>query len=295
MRNTFARYLQGDLSAEMALMYGLQATRSFETLQAALGAAKQAGLEKGLIQYATALSALSALATENRPGCERIVGMLRSEVDTDAPAASVDEGIAFCKRLFNWSVGQSTEASVALYSLGNPAILEAATAEIVEVMRQWSLLGRTRDLLEIGCGIGRFQTALASHAHEITGIDVSVDMIRAARSRCAGLTNVSLLECTGRDLTLFAPGSCDLVFAVDSFPYLVQCGMALVETHFSEVRRVLRPGGDFLILEFSYGRDLEADRRDVGRLAEGAFEVLVNGERPFRLWDGCAFHLRALP
>ena len=288
------RYLAGEVSAEMALMYWLQAARSVDEIQAWLASALAASASDDVSPHAAALARLSALVAANRDGCDRIAGMLASGVDTDERAASVDEGIAFCKRLFDWSVAQCAEASVALYSLGSPAILDAATREIIDVMRQWRLLGPSRRLLEIGCGIGRFQQALAENALEITGIDVSATMIQTARTRCAGYPNVSLLECSGRDLAMFAAESFDLVFAVDSFPYLYQSGMALVETHFREVRRVLRPGGDFLILEFSYRGDIEADRRDIGHLACGTFEVLVNGARPFSLWDGAAFHLRAL-
>lgn len=181
-----------------------------------------------------------------------------------------------------------------LYSLGNAAILDAATSEIAGVMREWNLVGRERSMLEIGCGIGRFERALAADALSITGIDVSRNMVAAARKRCAGLANVSLLECSGRDLRQFRADSFDLVFAVDSFPYLFQSGMALVEKHFREVARVLKPRGDFLILEFSYRSELRSDRTDVARLAAAAgFEVLVDGVQPFTLWDGAAFHLRA--
>ena len=292
-RDIVARYLDGNLSAEMALMYWLLTTRSIDAIQAALGVAIGASMAAGSAQHTAALTTLCALAAANHNGCERIAGMLRSGVDTDEPAPSVEEGIAFCKRLFDWSVGQCAEASVALYSLGNPAILDAATGEIVVLMREWQLLGRARRLLEIGCGIGRFQKALAAHVLAVDGIDVSANMIRAARSRCAGCTNVTLQECSGRDLALFAPASFDFVYAVDSFPYLYQSGMTLVEKHFREVRRVLKPGGDFLILEFSYRSDIDSDRRDVKRLASTGFDVLVDGTRPFSLWDGAVFHLRA--
>ena len=292
-RDLVARYLDGNLSAEMALMYWLLTTRSIDAIQSALGVAIGASVAAGSAQDTVSLTTLCALATANHNGCERIAGMLRSGVDTDEPAPSVEEGIAFCKRLFDWSVGQCAEASVALYSLGNPAILDAATGEIVALMREWQLLGRARRLLEIGCGIGRFQKALAAHVLAVDGIDVSANMIRAARSRCAGCTNVTLQECSGRDLALFAPASFDFVYAVDSFPYLYQSGMTLVEKHFREVWRVLKPGGDFLILEFSYRSDIDSDRRDVKRLASTGFDVLVDGTRPFSLWDGAVFHLRA--
>jgi SAM-dependent methyltransferase len=118
-------------------------------------------------------------------------------------------------------------------------------------------------------------------------------MIEAARKRCAGLPNVRLLVTSGRDLAAFADRAFDAVVAVDSFPYLYASGIAPVAIHIREAARVLRPGGDLVILNLSYRGDIEADRRDVRHLAaEAGLTVLRNGESAFRLWDGLAFHLR---
>jgi len=58
-------------------------------------------------------------------------------------------------------VRQSEEASVALYSLGNPELLAAATREVVERMNEWAVLAPMRDALDVGRGIGRMESALA--------------------------------------------------------------------------------------------------------------------------------------
>jgi len=44
------------------------------------------------------------------------------------------------------------------------------------------------------------------------------------------------------------------VYSVNTFPYLVLSGRALVERHFREVRRVLRSGGAFVLFNYAYGR-----------------------------------------
>ena len=125
------------------------------------------------------------------------------------------------------------------------------------------------------------------------GIDVSARMIEAARRRCRGLSNVALEICSGRDLAGFTDHSCELVYAIDSFPYVYEAGLTLVDAHFREAKRVLRPRGDFVIFNFSYRGDLHADQLDVDRLAElWGFQVLRNGERPLCSWDGAGFHLR---
>ena len=75
------------------------------------------------------------------------------------------------------------------------------------------------------------------------------------------LANVRIVETSGKDLRRFDDEQFDLVYAVDSFPYLVQSGTDLVVTHFTEAARVLRPRGSFIILNFSYRGDPEVDRR----------------------------------
>jgi cyclopropane fatty-acyl-phospholipid synthase-like methyltransferase len=237
---------------------------------------------------------VTAVMKQNAAGCVRVAAMLASGVDNPPENGTVEEGIRFCRRLFDWSVTQSEEASVALYSFGNPALLHQATREIAELFAAWGLLGQDRVALDIGCGIGRLEEGLASKLLHLTAIDVSEAMTAAARRRCIALSNVSVRTASGQDLRDHASASFDLVFAVDTFPYLVQSGMALVETHFAEVRRVLRGGGDFVILDFSYSEEPGRDQEEVARLAaDHHFDVLVAGSRPFSLWNGKAFRLRA--
>jgi SAM-dependent methyltransferase len=204
-----------------------------------------------------------------------------------------DDEIARCARLFHEALRESPEASVALYSLGSPTRLEAATAEVVALLDRLGVLGPKRRILEIGCGIGRFQRALAGRAAALTGIDIAPGMIAEARRRCAGLSNVGLIRTSGRDLAAFEPATFDAVLAIDSLPYVHRVGVALLETHFREVARVLRRDGDFVILNLTYRDDLGLDREDARRLAGlGGFQVLRNGIRDLELWDGATFHLR---
>ena len=102
--------------------------------------------------------------------------------------------VARCRRLFDRLVEMNAEASVALYSLGEPGLLDAATREVVDLLDQLAVLGPERHVLDIGCGIGRFERALADRVAAITGIDISPQMLQAARQRCAGLANVSFIE-----------------------------------------------------------------------------------------------------
>ncbi len=232
------------------------------------------------------------LLDEHAAGAGKVAAMLEGVLDSPPYNASPAESVAFSKRLFDWSVTQSEEASVALYSLGSADLLAEATNEIALRLQSFGVLDPARSALDIGCGIGRIEVALAPRLRAIHGIDVSPKMIEAAARRCAGLANVSLALSSGLDLADLGSAAFDLVLAVDSFPYLVQAGAALVRAHFHEVARVLARGGDFVILNFAYDRSLAQDRADVRALAdESGLAVVIDGEAPFTLWNARAFVL----
>ena len=296
VRQILARCLDGSISPAVALMQMLIETENAVVVRAAVDdvTRRAAALSRsGDNLLRDRVDDLTQLVLENEEGCSLIAEMLRSNMDSSDPAPSVEEGIAFCERLFDWSVQQSEEASVALYSLGSPELLERATREIVVQLERWGILSRDRVVLDIGCGIGRLEVELASRVAAVHGMDVSMQMINAALRRCAPLSNVHLLKVTGRDMADYSDASFDAAIAIDTFPYINQSGVALVERYFAEAQRVLKPGGDFVIANFSYSTDDTADESSVRSLAgRHSFETITAGERPFALWDGLVFHLR---
>ena len=278
---------RGEVTAAMALARLLVARKDVGSVRRALREAAGAG------DHARAARELERLLDANAAGAERAVAMLTSDLDGGS-AGSLDEGIARCARLFDWAVGVDPAASVALYSLGDEGLLAAATAEAVGLMRALGVMASGRDLLDLGCGTGRFAAALAPEVASVTGVDVSAEMVRAARERCVGLANVRLLQTSGRDLATFADGSFDAVIAVDSFPYLYRVGgLAFAEAQLREVARVLRPGGDALVMNLSYRGDLALDRAEAEGFAVRLWFVLQrNGTSDLRSWDGVTFHFR---
>lgn len=277
------RYLRDEISAPIAIMELLLLTWDSDQVLEAIAARDDDSAPIG---------AMRELAIAHVAGCEEIAEMLRTELDDPEPATSVEEGIARTRRLFDDAVTRNAEASVAMYSLGSPALLARATTEVVAVFDAWGALGPARDALEIGCGIGRLLVPLAGRLHSIVGVDVSPRMIEACTERVAGLANVRVLETDGRDLRAIASRSLDLVYSVDAFPYLVLSGRALVATHLQEIARVLRPGGQLVIFNYAYGRSRALDTAEVAELAEAAgLNVLRSDETPFRLWNAVGFLL----
>uniref|UniRef100_UPI001C2CD92B hypothetical protein n=1 Tax=Sphingomonas bacterium TaxID=1895847 RepID=UPI001C2CD92B len=95
------------------------------------------------------------------------------------------------------------------------------------------------------------------------------------------------------DLAMLGDGSVDLLLAVDSWVFVVPAGPAVADVMTAEIARVLAPGGDWLVFNWSYRGDPALDEADARALAaRHGLEVVRCGERPFAIWDGVGFHLR---
>jgi SAM-dependent methyltransferase len=288
-RWTLIDYLAGKASAEVTLPRLILAFGYVEEVEACLDQVARSWEPP----VPHALRKLVRMVRERRRGLERVAATLDDHPDIDIPFSSMDEGIDAYRRFFDRAVRRDEPSSVAAHSLGDPEVLEQSTLEVVQLFDRLGVLGRDRHALEIGCGTGRFLVALAPHLAAIHGVDISPRMIETAGRHCTGLPNVSLSVTPGRDLAGFADASFDLVFAADSFPYIHHASRALAALHVREAARVLRPGGDLVILNYSYRDDANTDRREVVRLcAPCGLELLANGEQPLRLWDAVVFHAR---
>jgi SAM-dependent methyltransferase len=280
------RLAAGEIPANVALMHLLAEAEEAEAARAAL-AAWQASQADPAVR---ARLAQAAALLQANPGAHALIRRVLARMDHRRELRP-DQVLGTLAADYDHLVGLSPEAAVALYSLGDPALLQAATAEVVERMRAWGLLGADRDALEIGCGTGRFLSALAPELAGVVGVDVSPAMVEAARAATARLANVEVRQGDGRDLGGFATAGFDLVLAADSFPYLVQAGLA--EAYLAEIARVLRPGGDLLILNYSYRGSVELDEADLLRTAPPLGLQPVRRPSPgFRYWDAASFTFR---
>lgn len=250
------------------------------------------GLEVAAGRGDARLDALHDLAREASEGLRTLERMVAAGAD-HGPAASAPDGVEAARRMFDRLVALSPEASVAAYSLGDPARLAAATAEVMEWLRGLGLLEGRPAVLDLGCGVGRFCVALAPHARCLVGLEVSEGMARVARQRLAGIGHALVVRGSGHDLAPLRDGAFDLVLAVDVFPYIVQASPALADRYLEEARRVLRPGGSLVILNWSYGGAAD-DPEDLPRRADKVGLLLHRSkEIAFRQWDGLAFWLQS--
>jgi ubiquinone/menaquinone biosynthesis C-methylase UbiE len=102
-------------------------------------------------------------------------------------------------------------------------------------------LAEGRVTIDAACGEGYGSALLAKHAARVTGIDLSTQAIALARRRYGSAANLEYVE--GRCEALpVADASADLFVSFETLEHL-QSPRALV----SEVARVLRPGGVFVV------------------------------------------------
>ena len=108
---------------------------------------------------------------------------------------------------------------------------------------KWEQYGVLRDsCLEIGCGAGRMTTQLATYFGTVQALDVSPGMLSTARGRVP--PNVQLHVCDGLRFPLI-DRSVDAIFSTHVLQHLSHTDAGAV--CFSEMYRVLKPGGTIMI------------------------------------------------
>jgi ubiquinone/menaquinone biosynthesis C-methylase UbiE len=170
-------------------------------------------------------------------------------------------------------------------------LYDRAFADIRVRRAEWRWLNRRLDalpfarprVLEIGCGTGALLRALAPRIAQGIGLDVSTEMLRRARARCAdtpALGQLSFLQIDSSTLPL-PDHSVELAISFLSFRYLDW------PTIWAEIRRVLVPGGHFLMIDMVQA---QATARDLpGLLRSSARQLALPLTAP-----GFARDLRAL-
>lgn len=261
----------------LALMHLLGASRSE-------GEARQA-LAESRARHDASAAAIDAVteAWRKRPGAFATIREVLA-VAQDGDVALRGDAVDRWRTAFDRIAMDHPEAGVALYALGDPALLAAASREIVASLVRWGDLRAGMVVLDLGCGIGRLSGLMAQEGAVVLGVDLSGGMLAEAIRRHGG-PGLLFAQVSGRDLQALADRAFDLVVAADVFPYLVDAGGAA--GHLRELARVLRPGGRLVIANFSYRGDPGRDEADLRAWStEAGLALLEPPSRPFASWDG---------
>ena len=136
-----------------------------------------------------------------------------------------------------------TDAYAARYRAHDEAIRDGATvAQLGEWLRGVCVkFGRSIDVLDLGCGTGRYFHALA-RVRRLVAIDVSRAMLERARQPVGGVAAEELTLVEGDFLSHdFPPASFDLVYAIGVLAEHSPLDRSIAE----RVARWLKPGGRF--------------------------------------------------
>ncbi|MDW7761605.1 MAG: class I SAM-dependent methyltransferase [Acidobacteriota bacterium] len=125
---------------------------------------------------------------------------------------------------------------------GTPDLTEKVVGDFVS-----PYLRSGDEVLEIGCGGGKYSEILASRDIRLVCGDVSRHMLERTKNRLAGRSNVRFAKLNGCNLNSFSDAAFDLIFSFDVFVHLD------IEDTFSylgEIRRTLKPSG-YGVLHFA--------------------------------------------
>ena len=162
------------------------------------------------------------------------------------------------------------------------------TTEESNQIPKWLGLKRDSEVLEIGCGSGRYALHVVELAScRITGVDINAHGIRNANrlAQEATLSSVRFEECDVSKGLPFGESTFDAVFAND-----VLCHIRGRASIFAEVFRVLKQGGRFLLSDALVIGGIVSDQEIAARSSIGYYEFSPAGENE-RLLRAAGFEI----
>jgi SAM-dependent methyltransferase len=122
---------------------------------------------------------------------------------------------------------------------GGPAFAERIVAELAA-----PYLGPEVDVLELGCGGGKFSAHLRQRSRRLVCTDISADMLARTRAHVGEGPDVAYVQLNGRDFAGVPDRSVAFVFSYDVLLHLQPQN---VFSYLLAARRILRPRGIFML------------------------------------------------
>jgi SAM-dependent methyltransferase len=122
---------------------------------------------------------------------------------------------------------------------GGPAFAERIVADLTA-----PYLGADVDVLELGCGGGKFSALLRARTRRLVCADISPDMLARARVHVGDGDDVEYHQLNGHDFTGVPDRSVDMIFSYDVLLHLQPQN---IFSYLHDARRILRPHGIFML------------------------------------------------
>jgi SAM-dependent methyltransferase len=125
--------------------------------------------------------------------------------------------------------------------------LATGRADVTGTVAWLAALGlptRWQRALDFGCGVGRLSQALADHADEVVGLDISEPMLEVARAIDRTGGRCTFVHNDVADLRRFPDGHFDLVYSALVLQHLPR---PAIDLYLAELLRVLRPDGTAVV------------------------------------------------
>ncbi len=129
-------------------------------------------------------------------------------------------------------------------NVNNPKDLYQQGKNVVRLLEKLRLINRESRVLDIGCGVGRVEYALAGSVERCVGIDIAPSMIKLARKNVKA-KNVTFLTTNGDSLNEVKNEKFDLVFSLLVFQHLSR---RIFQKYVKEASQILAKGGKLFFI-----------------------------------------------
>ena len=162
-------------------------------------------------------------------------------------------------------------------------------SQTLTFLKTWASIPPQAAVLDIGCGTGEFERLVLSEHPEqrMVGVDLSTKMLEIAQRKCQAYPNVTFCAASSSALP-FSDHSFDMVVSASALHYFDRPEVSL-----GEMRRVLKPGGSVVIMDWC--KDYLLCRLfDVAlRLIEPAYERCYTQREFHRLLASAQFDIQS--
>ena len=142
-----------------------------------------------------------------------------------------------------------------------------------EINPTLSMIGsvKDKDIIEYGCGTGRFTTRLAKNAKTIIASDISLESLRILQNKILdkNLTNIALVHADGVQLN-FIENSFDIALSLQVLEHIPHKWQRT--KLYNSIYKILRPGGECIHSVYFYDmRQRIRNKSKIGKHSNGIF------------------------